>query len=67
MLGKWWRKVSNFSLGLNFQTLALILMTLFHVKYKSVGGAEKMIDVHSLSNSGDDHFLLHYILVLLGK
>ena len=42
-------------------------MTLFHVKYKSVGGAEKMIDVHSLSNSGDDHFLLHYILVLLGK
>ena len=50
----------------NFLTLALILMTLFYVEYKSVGGAEKMIDVLSLSNgdSGDDNFLSHTTGVL---
>ena len=53
--------VERFQTSALVQSSVLILMTLFYAEYKSVGGAEKMIDVHSLSNgdSGDDHFLLH--------
>ena len=51
--------VERFQTSALVQSSVLILMTLFYAEYKSVGGAEKMIDVLSLSNgdSGDDNFL----------
>ena len=60
--------VERFQTSALVQSSVLILMTLFYAEYKSVGGAEKMIDVLSLSNG--DNFLSHTTgapCVALGK